>query len=386
MRTPARSAAALSLATVLAAMCARAQGLGICDPAAPRDGVCLHGYAEAYYLYNLAEPAGGRSSLRLLDPRHDLLTVGNVALDARWRVGPVSGRVAVHAGMVAGTLGPVRGRDPTAAWRAVQEATLAWRTPLLRGLTLEAGIYATPFTLERTAVHENWNWSASTLLAVAPYQLSGARVIVPWGGHVSFALGVFNGWDQVVDDTSPGKSVTASVTFRDGDEFSARMLYAVGVERDEGDPSGPWARHALAVHMDWRASSRIQLRADVFAGYEPGRLGVGAWVGIALFARYQLTRWLYAAARLDALHEVRPEDVRYRPIFLDRAATVGSGTLTLDARPHDHVSIRLEYRHDRAEGPVFVSSASMRDALRPGAFVPDAAEQNTFLLGMTAWF
>lgn len=382
---PSARAIPAALAMLLAAPLARAQGLGICDPSAPRDGVCLHGYAEAYYLYNLAEPLGGRSSLRLLDPRHDLLSVGNVALDARWRVGPVSGRVALHAGMVAGTLGPVRGGDPTAPWRVVQEATVAWRTPLLRGLTLEAGIYATPFTVERTAVHENWNWSASTLLALAPYQLSGARVIVPWGEHVAFALGVFNGWDQVVDDVSPGKTVTASMTYRD-DEFSARVLYSVGVERDRADPAGPWARHALAVYMDWRASARIQLRADVFAGYEPGRLGNGAWVGLALSARYQIVRWLYAAARLDALHEVKPDDPSYRAIFLDRAATVGSGTLTLDARPHDHVSFRLEYRHDRADGASFVSSTSRADPLRPGGFVPDASEQNSFLLGMTAWF
>lgn len=377
---------AVTLAALLAAPSASAQGLGTCDPARPRDGVCLHGFASAYYQYNLAEPRGGRATLRALDPRHDLLTLGDVGLDARWRLGPVSGRAALHAGLVAGTLGPVRGGASDAAWRVVQEATIAWRTPVLRGLTIEAGIWATPFTLERTEVHANWNWSASTLFAVAPYQTSGARVTAPAGEHVSLSLGVFNGWDQVVDDVTPGKSVTASVTFRDGDEFEARLLYAVGIEREATDPAGPWARHAVALSMDWRASGRLQLRADLFAGYEPGRLGDGAWVGLALFARLQLTRWLWAAARLDALHEVKPDDPRYRAILLDRVATVGSGTLTLDARPHERVSFRLEYRHDSADGPAFVSATSPDGPSPPGGFVPDASQQDTLLLGMTSWF
>lgn len=376
--------ATLAAALVLASETVAAQGLGQCE--GERDGVCVRGYAEAYYAFNLAEPPSGRSSLRVLDPRHDAFSLGNVGLDARWRVGPVSGRAAVHAGLVTGMLGPVRGAMPDAPWRVLQEVTVAWRTPLLRGLTVEAGLWATPFTAERTAVRDNWNWSASTLFAVAPYHLLGARVVVPAGSQLSLALWVFNGWDQVVADASPGKSVAASMTFRDGDDFEARLLYAVGVERDRNDPAGPWARHTLAVRMDWRANARLQLRADVFAGYEPGRLGDGAWVGLALFARVQLARWLFAAARLDALHEVRPDDPRYRPIFLDRASTLGSGTLTLDARPHENVSLRLEYRHDRADGPAFETSSSPPEALRPNAFIPDGAQQDTFLLGMTAWF
>lgn len=371
-------------AILLASGTAQGQGLGACD-LSTRDGVCLHGWAEAYYAYNFAEPRGDRSSLRLHDPRHDLFSVGNVALDAAWRVGPVSGRVIAHTGMVAGTFGPVRGSDPSAPWRALQEATVAWRTPLLRGLTIDAGIWATPFSFERTAVHENWNWSASTLLAASPYQLAGARVTVPSGAHLALSLGVFNGWDQVVDDASPGKTFTAAMTWRD-DDFSARVLYAVGVERATGDPVGPWARHALAVSMDWRASARTQLRAEVFAGYEPGRLGDGAWVGVACYGRLQLARWLYIAARADALHEVRPAAVAYRAIFDPRASTLGSGTLTLDARPHDAVSLRLEYRHDLANGPAYVSGTSAPDPLDPGVFVPDARSQDTLLLGMTAWF
>ena len=64
---------------------------------------------------------------------------------------------------------------------------------------------------------------------------------------------------------------------------------------------------------------------------------------------------------------------------------MSSGTATLDARPHDNVSVRLEYRHDAADGPTYFRGAVATDA-RTRAFIPNARSQDTLTLGVTTWF
>ena len=52
-------------------------------------------------------------------------------------------------------------------------------------------------------------------------------------------------------------------------------------------------------------------------------------------------------------------------MFLDGASVLGSGTVTLDARPHPNVSLRLEYRHDESDGALFLARPAWRSALSP---------------------
>ena len=69
----------------------------------------------------------------------------------------------------------------------------------------------------------------------------------------------------------------------------------------------------------------------------------------------------------------------------DQGATlVGSGTVTLDARPEPNISMRLEYRHDEPAGAVFHrgSVALSMD----GAYISNARAQDTLLLGLATWY
>ena len=49
------------------------------------------------------------------------------------------------------------------------------------------------------------------------------------------------------------------------------------------------------------------------------------------------------------------------------------------------VSVRLEYRHDHADGGVFFGGTVAADP-RTNAFVPNRDMQDTVTLGGTAWF
>lgn len=97
------------------------------------------------------------------------------------------------------------------------------------------------------------------------------------------------------------------------------------------------------------------------------RFGTSSWAAGAAYVRQQLASWLYAAARADYFHETVP--VGATPIFWAGARWVSSGTVTLDVRPAPTLSVRVEFRHDQAQAPLYGST-----------------HQETFTIGAVAWF
>lgn len=88
------------------------------------------------------------------------------------------------------------------------------------------------------------------------------------------------------------------------------------------------------------------------------------------------------AARADVAHERAPDGAA--GMMCDGATTVGSGTVTLDARPHRNISMRLEYRHDASDGALFHRGAVTQGL--DGAYRGNARGQDTLLPGMTTWY
>ncbi|MBK6535642.1 MAG: outer membrane beta-barrel protein [Deltaproteobacteria bacterium] len=359
------------------------------------------GYIEGFYSYNFNRPSSGLNELRYYDRRHDLFSLQNVVLSADWALGPVYGRVALQTGVITETVGTPAGSARTLEsdllWRVLQEATASWRTPLGHGVTLDAGLYVAPFTIEDLSVHDNWNWSTSTLFALSPTQVAGARVTVPLGCRHELTLGLFNGWDQITDDRTPGK--TGILTWfwvdrpagegcRDNDDEDletmayASVQYGLGAERELGAPEGPAVRQVVDAWAHWPLGARVSVDGNFFGAYERNRFGHDYFAGLALYARVQLSRWLYAAVRADAVFERVPDGAS--GMFLDGASVLGSGTVTLDARPHPNVSLRLEYRHDESDGALFHRGTVMQST--DGAWIANARGQDTLLVGMTTWY
>jgi opacity protein-like surface antigen len=56
----------------------------------------------------------------------------------------------------------------------------------------------------------------------------------------------------------------------------------------------------------------------------------------------------------------------------------------VDVRPFENISVRLEYRHDQAQKPLFFQHAVSVDA--QGNFITNAKHQDTITLGAVAWF
>jgi len=106
----------------------------------------------------------------------------------------------------------------------------------------------------------------------------------------------------------------------------------------------------------------------------------------AAYARLHPVSWLYLAARGDRFAEHRGTVAAgtASPMFLP-TRWVTSGTLTLDGRPHDHVSLRVEYRHDQASDAMYFEGDVKGDGVKT-PFVPNAKAQNTITAAAIAWF
>ena len=119
---------------------------------------------------------------------------------------------------------------------------------------------------------------------------------------------------------------------------------------------------------------------------EANAFGRSGWAAGAGYVRVQARNWLYVAGRADYFRQWSASSAsgKAASLFWAGAEYVASQTLTLDARPSDNLSIRLEYRHDKAQAPLYFAGQVAQG--RQGAFVANATDQQTLTLGATSWF
>ncbi|MFN0060912.1 MAG: outer membrane beta-barrel protein [Myxococcaceae bacterium] len=350
-------------------------------------------YAEVYYQWNFNNPSNGITNFRGFDNRHNSFTISNVAVSAQWDWQNLVGRVALQVGSTPSTyyaaepsLAGSDGANATSAslWQYIQEAYVGYRFPVGRGLTVLGGIFLSPIGPEGMAIKDNWNWSRSNLFFGLPFYHTGLRLTYPLTDRWSVTLAGYNGWNSVVDNNGE-KSVSAQVTYTLPERLAVSLLYFSGVERAQGALEGRAWRHLFDAHATWNVTSRLSLLAHANAGFEPNGFGSSIWVAGAAYARYQLLQPLYLAVRIDAFHEYAPTlgGSTAARIFWS-SSWVTSQTATLDYRPHNRVSFRIEYRHDHAAGPQYFGGV-VPVALDGVTFVGNRRGQDSLTLGVTGW-
>lgn len=356
--------------------------------------VTFGGYAEAFYQWNFNQPANGLTNFRGFDNRHNSFTLSNVALDATWDVHDVVGKLTLQIGHTPSTyylsepaLAGANGANSSSAelWKYLQQGYVGYRFGIGRGLLVQMGLFLSPIGPESMAVRDNWNWSRSNLFFGLPFYHTGARLSYPLTDAWSVTLACYNGWNSVVDNNDE-KSVSAQVTYTRPDKLALSILYFGGVERPRGAPEGrPW-RHLFDTHVTWQARSWLGILAHANGGTEQNRFGTSAWIAGAIATRFQVHKKVFFALRGDVFRERTPQSASSSAASIFWPVPwVASGTATADVRPHDRVSLRLEFRHDEAAGNMFFGPVANGDGLAT-AFVPDRSYQNTVTLGATTWF
>jgi hypothetical protein len=353
----------------------------------------IGGYVEALYQWNFNRPSNDVTAQRGFDDRHNTFTLSNVALDGQWDYEGVNGRLTLQVGETPSVYyasEPVRaGQAETSGpglWKYIQQAYAGYRFDVLSGLNVNAGIFLSPIGPEGMAVRDNWNWSRSNLFFALPFYHTGIRVQLAVTKEITLTVAGFNGWNTVVDNND-GKSVMALFTYTKEGSLTVNALYFGGPERKKGALEGqPW-RSLFDLNALFTVNDYVSLLGHADAGFEPGKLGTSAWVSGALYSRIHVVKPLFVAARGDFLYERPGESASgtASSIFFG-VPWVASGTATIEAKPHEQVSFRLEGRHDQAAGDLYYRGKVQGDGSKAAPFVPNARAQNTVTLGVTAWF
>jgi hypothetical protein len=357
-----------------------------------RATLTIGGYAELFYQWNFNEPSNNVTALRGFDNRHNSFTIGNAVLDAAGTLGPVSARIALQVGHTPETyyqaepFAPGGGGVPSTdkdVWKYLQQAWVAYEIPLGRGLVVDGGIFLSPIGPEGMAVKDQWNWSRSSLFFGLPFYHTGIRLTYDFTDRLLVSLQVYNGWNSVVDN-NPEKSLAAQITYSIPERLTFQFLYFTGVERAAGAAEGrPW-RHLFDTYLALYPLKWLSLLVHVDGGVEPNTFGTSGWAAAALYARFRPLRWMYIALRGDFFWERAAESAtgRAAPIFWP-VEWVSSATGTVDFRPHDNISLRVEYRHDHAAGEAYFRGGV---PIVLGQPIPTARAQDTLTLGATTWF
>jgi hypothetical protein len=358
------------------------------------DTFTLGGYVETFYQWNANDPSNGITNARGFDNRHNSFTLSNLALDALWDRESIVGRLTVQVGNTPSTYylaepvlagsGAVNATGPE-LWKYIQQALVGYRSQGTHAWVASAGLCLSPVGPEGIAVRDNWNWSRSNLFFGLPFYHTGVKMTYPLDAERTASFAIFNGWNSVVDNNEE-KSVCGQFTFTRPSKVSASVLYFGGVERATGAPEGrPW-RHLFDVYASWDATTWLSLLTQVDAGFESNRFGTSRWTAGALNARFRASEQVHIAARVDAFDEQVASNQlgTASPIFWP-VSWVASGTLTVDYRPIERASFRLEYRHDSADGDMFFGGDVSGDGVTT-PFEPNRSRQDTITLGAVTWF
>ncbi|WP_394822802.1 outer membrane beta-barrel protein [Pendulispora albinea] len=365
-------------------------------PALPSVKITPFGYVEGYFAYNFNRPSNGITNFRGFDNRHDSFTLSNAALGANLEAGPLGARIVMQIGSTPSTYylgepslpgsGSVNASGPE-LWKYLQEAYVSYKAPVGRGLQFQLGLFASPIGYEVLAVKDNWNWSRSNLFFGLPFYHAGLRATYEWTNELSSTIAVFNGWNNVVDNNEE-KSLQANVTYKLPDKLLVQLLYFGGIERSSGAPEGRYWRHHVDAIAQYDATPWLSVAGQADYGWEPNRFGTARWVAGALYARVKPMNRVYVALRGDRFHEhlATSSAGSSSPLFWGGVEWVSSTTATLDIRPHDQLSLRLEYRRDMADAPLFYGRHVQGDGSAANPYVASEDTQDTVLFGATAWF
>jgi len=337
-------------------------------------GVQLHALAAVDYNYNFNAPDSGVNKIHVFDKDANTFSLNDVYLSLERNVPEGLGfLVDVDFGQTAEVLGAATRWSNGNSSESdnsfeLRDAYLKYAFPGTP-FSIEAGKFVTFHGAEviKTYNNLNYNISNSILFGYAiPFTHTGVFGTYTFPNELgSFAAGIVNGWDDVVDNND-GKSLITSLSLTPSAIVSFSVPVTYGPEQNDNGESKrllvtpvltikPAEQWTFVIEYDYGNESNIALSGDeiVRAG------GNAMWQGAAAYAVFAPTDRWQLALRGEVFDD--PDGVRtlFQEPGFGPGATFWEVTPTVAYKITDGLTARAEYRHDESDKRYFDNEHSV---------------------------
>jgi hypothetical protein len=312
------------------------------------------GSLDIYYSYNAQQPVSGYSTLRLFDNQTNQIAL-NLLEFGLYQKPTDERRLGYNVSLAFGNaINMMNSRDPGELGFAqyLKEAYASYLAPLGGGLQIDLGKFTSPAGPEVIESYANWNYSRGLLFDYArPFYVFGARVQYAFHDKYKLTGYVVNGWGNIVDTYSSGKTLGARLDWKPAPKILVSETWLGG---RAPTPASLGRRDLTDTTILYSPTHKLSLMANT--DYSRGALlppfqDPVHWFGIAVFGRYQFTRILASALRYE--HYDDPFGVTTcGACLLPTPDHIDEITATSEMR-FRHFVTRLEYRYDRSSPSVF---------------------------------
>ncbi len=335
--------------------------------------VTVKGFVSSSFTYNLNTPEGARNDLRIFDGDHNSFTLDVAQLSVQ-SLPEDRGETGFRFDLVAGSvIPPVMALDP-GRQVDLHQGFASWIAPVGRGLRVDAGKFYTHLGYELVEGVDGWNeqHSRSFLFGYAiPGLHVGVKGTLPLSDRYSVMAGVVNGWDNPLENNR-SKSLIAQFSAAPFEGLSVAANAIYGPELAANDGVNRWVLDltgSLALTPKVRLGANFDLGQEEAVALVPTPETAGEedesaddtsdWMGAAGYLRLEFT----PKVALNLRGEFFDDQDGYRT-GLGAPVTLTEFTVTPEYRCSDRMTIRGEFRLDRADEKIFTRTSDGETDLR----------------------
>ncbi len=307
--------------------------------------VAIGGFVDSYFSWNAAKPASHTNRYRNFDLSERQFVLSEAQVDIERRAAPIGFHIALNTGAASDIIHA----GSASTLNLLMQGFVSLLVPVGAGLMVDAGKFVTHMGFETINAKDNANYSRSFLFAWAiPYYHIGVRAAYPLLEQLSIGASISNGWNA--STAASGKTFGATLTYTPlrSLSFTANWIGGPGQPDSSNSPFRQIAEFISTVQI----GEQFTVAADVLYGTERGYGQRAEWKGAALYGRYTPAD----NSAISVRGEFYDDPSGFTTGFVQ---TLGEITVTYEHRVLQNLFVRVEYRHDRSNAPVFDGSDGM---------------------------
>jgi len=353
---------------------------------------------DGYYAYNFNRPVGRVNLLRAYDVSSNSFSINQATVILEQAPDTSKGRrfgarLDLQYGQATETLQGNAANEPRPqAYRPIFQAYGTYVAPVLKGLTIDFGKWASAMGYENNYSKDQFNYSRSYLFNFLPFYHMGFRNTLAVNDKLTLGYWLINGVQQT-EDFNGFKSHVFQIVVKPSKAVQWNVIYHIGREQRDLVPNlnpvlstlptqpglsttpvvpAPDGRfHLLDSYASWSATPKLTLvgEGDYVINRRFEQSAPAHVIGGAAYAHYQLTPKVALTGRAEYMSD-------RGGLFSGVTQALRETTLTYEYKIADGLISRLEWRRDFSDQPFFLTET-------PSVL---KKEQSTATLGLIWWW